>query len=734
MLPPGGRLVTITSEHCVPSDAAWTDAFARHEPPARCVFTMAIDGRAYARRGTGFDTRLTVLERSSEPGIAADRAARAANAAELLDAVTAQMPKRRPIAPAPMPAGPARDLFGKTVAPKPAKRAARNTHPRPRRGRPTTGGRYPNSRSRPARSSRLPPATETPAGNAGPYASWRPGAVRVPARSRIRRRWSSPPPWRPCPIPRRPGARSCPRGSSPRACCPTPSWKASCWRARPIPGTWRRSTASAPGWETVHRCKHDDDGNESLPSRLGGRDRLPRSGEEVDTSFVTEDGETLSEPVRFRRGWMLGDGTGCGKGRQVAAIILDNRLRGRKRALWLSQSDKLLEDARRDWTALGGLESDVIPLGNFRQGMEIPLDAGILFATYATLRSPSRQGKPSRLDQIVEWLAGSLDEEDRHSFDGVIVFDEAHAMANAAGSRSERGEVKPSQQGRAGLRLQNALPDARIAYVSATGATTLPGLAYAGRLGLWAAGETPFETRVEFVSAMEAGGVAAMEVVARDLKALGLYQARALAYEGVEVDILEHPLTPEQRRIYDAYAGAFKIIHKNIEDALEATGIVQGEDTLNRNAKSAALSAFEGTKQRFFGHLLTGMKCPSLIRAVEADLEAGRSAVVQLVSTGEALMERRISEIPASEWDDLNIDLTPRDGILSFLMHAFPVQLQEPFTDDDGNLMSRPATDEDGNPVICREAEQQRDALIEKLAALPPVPTALDQVVQKLRA
>ena len=90
MLPPGGRLVTITSEYCVPGDDAWTGAFARHEPPPRSVFTMAIDGRAYSRRGTGFDTRLTVLERGSEPGIAADRAARAANAAELLEAVTSQ--------------------------------------------------------------------------------------------------------------------------------------------------------------------------------------------------------------------------------------------------------------------------------------------------------------------------------------------------------------------------------------------------------------------------------------------------------------------------------------------------------------------------------------------------------------------------------------------------------------------------------------------------------------------
>ena len=70
-------------------------------------------------------------------------------------------------------------------------------------------------------------------------------------------------------------------------------------------------------------------------------------------------------------------------------------------------------------------------------------------------------------------------------------------------------------------------------------------------------------------------------------------------------------LTPEQRRIYDAYAGAFKIIHRNIQEALKATGIVVGEDTLNRNAKAAALSAFEGAKQRFFGHLLTAMKCPS---------------------------------------------------------------------------------------------------------------------------
>ena len=153
------------------------------------------------------------------------------------------------------------------------------------------------------------------------------------------------------------------------------------------------------------------------------------------------------------------------------------------------------------------------------------------------------------------------------------------------------------------------------------------------------------------------------------------------------------------------------MIHRNIEDALKATGIMEGDATLNKNAKSAALSAFEGAKQRFFGHLLTAMKCPSLIRSVEADLEAGHACVIQLVSTGEALLDRRIADIPVSEWDDISVDLTPREACLEYLAHAFPVQLQEPFTDDEGNLMSRPVTDAEGNPVLCQEAVAARDAL-----------------------
>ena len=148
------------------------------------------------------------------------------------------------------------------------------------------------------------------------------------------------------------------------------------------------------------------------------------------------------------------------------------------------------------------------PLARFRQGTPIRLAEGILFVTYATLRSAEREGKASRLDQILAWLGREPGSETTPSFDGVIVFDESHAMQNAAGGRGDRGDVAPSQQGRAGLRLQHALPDARVLYVSSTGATTVHNLAYAQRLGLWGGEDFPFATRAEFVEAIEAGGVA----------------------------------------------------------------------------------------------------------------------------------------------------------------------------------------------------------------------------------
>ncbi|MEQ7154248.1 strawberry notch-like NTP hydrolase domain-containing protein [Brevundimonas aurifodinae] len=427
--------------------------------------------------------------------------------------------------------------------------------------------------------------------------------------------------------------------------------------------------------------------------------------------------------VRLRRGFFLGDGTGCGKGRQIAAVIADNMAQGRVRAVWLSRNDALLEDARRDWAAIGGGAHDLVPLGRWKQADAIRLDRGILFTTYATLRQSARGGRPSRLDQIVAWLGAE--------FDGVVAFDEAHAMANAAGGgKGARGAKKASLQGMAGLALQNRLPDARVLYVSATGATTAENLAYASRLGLWGGPDAPFMSRADFLDAMDRGGVAAMELVARELKALGLYVARSLSFEGVEYEPLIHPLAEDDIGIWDAWADAFQLIHANLAEALKAVGISDDEGKpRSPQAAGAVHSAFEGAKLRFFGHLLAGLKAPSLIAAIRYDLAHERSSVVQIVSTNEAVMERRLASVPPEEWNNLSIDLTPREYVLDYLREAFPIQLLEAIEGEDGEVTMVPVMD-DGRPVVSQDALVRREALIERMACLPAVPGVLDALLE----
>ncbi|MEZ2129768.1 MULTISPECIES: strawberry notch-like NTP hydrolase domain-containing protein [unclassified Sinorhizobium] len=690
-LAPGGRLVAITGSSLSPDNPAWRDAFVRVEGQGTVLFTAGVDGSIYARHGTTMETRLIVIDKipARDPSKLVTSNGRAHDLETLLTWI-AGLPPRAPTA-APNPNGalsigiPRADTTRSAAVAAPSNRSA------------VGGQAQPSPIARPAPvddqiiqlSYELRDAGPKDEANAadGIYEPYRLQSIHIPDAK---------------PHPDRLVESVAMASVAP----PKP-----CYRPHLPKRVVVSGDLSDAQLESVIYA------GEAHSGYLAGHWSIDASFDNLKA--VASDAEYA---VRFRRGWFLGDGTGAGKGRQAAGIILDNWLKGRRRHVWISKSDKLIEDAQRDWGALDQEKLLVTPLSRFRQGKPIKLEEGILFTTFATLRTDEREGKRSRVQQIIDWLG--------NDFDGVIVFDEGHAMANAAGGKTERGDKAASQQGRAGLRLQRALPDARVIYVSATGATDVESLAYAERLGMWGSSDFPFPTRSEFIAAIEDGGVAAMEVLARDLKAMGLYASRSLSFEGVEYELLEHELTEEQIRIYDSYAEAFQVIHNHLDAAMEASGITGKSGTLNKNAKAAARSAFESSKQRFFNHLLTSMKTPALIKATAADLNEGHAVIVQLVSTGAALTERRLAQIPTEEWDDLQVDVTPREYVVDYLMHSFPVQLFEEFSDAEGNLSSRPVHDADGNPVICREAERRRDELVETLGSLPAIPTALDQIVQ----
>lgn len=400
-----------------------------------------------------------------------------------------------------------------------------------------------------------------------------------------------------------------------------------------------------------------------------------------------------------RKGFFIGDGTGVGKGRQIAGIIMDNFRQGRKKAVWISEKSALINDAMRDWKALGGKDSDVIDLKKikYKTGGKIENSSGILFSSYDTLKTD----KDARLKLLESWLG--------KDFDGVIALDEAHNMGNANGKKGVRGVTKPSAKALAGIDLQNYFPNARVVYASATGATEASNYAYLQRLGLWGPG-TAFHDFNDFMTKISSGGLPAMELVARDMKAMGEYMARSISYDDVKYDTLQHDLTPVQTEIYNTMSKAWQKVLQNVEKALEITG--QQHDGM---ARGRAMSQIFGTQQRFYNQILTSMSMPSVIADMKKELAAERSCVLQLVNTNAAAADRAIAKNAEAGGDLDDLDLTPSDMLIEMVKKAFPIDLYEEYVDEDGRKRSRPVIDGNGNRIVDKKAVKMRDDLIADL-------------------
>jgi hypothetical protein len=421
-------------------------------------------------------------------------------------------------------------------------------------------------------------------------------------------------------------------------------------------------------------------------------------------------------PDGARSAFYVGDGTGVGKGRVLAAIIVDNWIQGRTRALWLSVNNDLLESARRDLNDLGAS----IPLArvnDYPPTAEITFPRGVIFSSYSSLISSSKTGA-KRLDQIQRWLGT----------DPVIIFDEAHKAKNALAN----GRGEPTLTGQAVIDLQDSKlnPDYRIVYSSATGATDVRNMAYMTRLGLWGPGASFPGGFAQFLNEVENGGVGAMEMVSRDMKSMGMYLSGSLSFgvdpgSGKAVEYRErvHRLTADQQKMYNRAAAAWRIVLQNIEKALDITNA-------DRRARGLALNKFWGDHQRFFRLLICGLKVPSVVDEVETALREDKSAVVSLVGTGEAKTREQIARVTADGGELEDLDFSPREIIAAMIERGFPTQLFRDETDPaTGKTIQVPVVDKSGAPVQSQAALKLKQALIDGLSGLHLPENPLDQLV-----
>uniref|UniRef100_I3J2M9 Protein strawberry notch homolog 2 n=1 Tax=Oreochromis niloticus TaxID=8128 RepID=I3J2M9_ORENI len=347
-----------------------------------------------------------------------------------------------------------------------------------------------------------------------------------------------------------------------------------------------------------------------------------------------------------RAGFLIGDGAGVGKGRTVAGIILENYLKGRKKALWFSISNDLKFDAERDLKDIDAPNIPVHALNKIKYG-DTATSEGVLFATYSALIGESQAGGQlrTRIKQILDWC--------KPEFDGVIIFDECHKAKNATSTK----------MGKAVLDLQSKLPHARVVYASATGASEPKNMIYMSRLGIWGEG-TPFRTFDDFLHSIEKRGVGAMEIVAMDMKVSGMYIARQLSFSGVSFRIEEIGLDSDFKEVYNKAA-------KLWAEALKT--FMQAADELGMVSRKSLWGQFWSSHQRFFKYLCIAAKVRSLVELAQKELEAGKCIVIGLQSTGES----RTREVLDENDGHLDRFVSAAEGVFqSLVTKHFPSEKQ----------------------------------------------------------
>jgi hypothetical protein len=408
------------------------------------------------------------------------------------------------------------------------------------------------------------------------------------------------------------------------------------------------------------------------------------SPEQVDSVAAALDS------LEQKRGFVVADETGFGKGRILAALALIGRRRG-ERVLFMTENAPLFSDLYRDLLAVSDnaaplpflLHGDATlrtPEGQkvgrspTAKGLQTLLAAPpaeeappFIMTTYAQIARKQSENK-----QV--WLKAWLNKT------GWVLLDEAH---NAAGDSQVNA------------RLEKLLAEAGGAvYASATFAKG------EGNLGLYAAALPPDRFVRRILRRALAGDQGLLretltQAMARDGRLMRREHAPIPPPETVWV-----PMTPERQRALDAFAATWRCLGLAVETAKPLTPDGQGV--------WAKLGAPMARTVREFG---MWMKVEGLIETVAAAVAAGQKPVIATDSTLEAALREALLPTPGA-----TAPAASADAPLEEEEDAAAAALQQPSTGRRGGSAASPMRrGSSGAPPLWRDRLRRMVAV-----AVPP--------------
>lgn len=402
--------------------------------------------------------------------------------------------------------------------------------------------------------------------------------------------------------------------------------------------------------------------------------------EEAHQALAAEQMDSVAMAIyQMKKGQALiiGDQTGVGKGRQMAALIRWAVKRGEK-PIFITQKADLFSDIYRDLVDVGS--GDLVPFIFNSDGAMVdsngnvvhkPLSASAMSKVFATGELPdnydfavltysqvntgdaisqkeaeeaakkggtrakkskaSKEGKPTPKATFLRSIAK----------DNYLFLDESHTAAGSSNT---------------GAYLQSILKSAKAAtFASATFAKrpdTMP--LYAIRTAMSQAKIEPDK----LISIIEKGGVTLQEIMSRELTNAGQMVRRERDMSDVKTDwkTINDPETVKRaRENYDKTIKAFNAIIKfqndfvkpKIDDldqglaiVAQSAGVKKGTDKMGVENVPFASKTYNYTKQ-----LMLALKVDAIADEVEKEINAGRHPVIALEST----MESTIKDYSAGE-------------------------------------------------------------------------------------